>query len=314
MDARTSTACTTSSRGTRWGTRAPRPGWRSRRSACARAQPRPPPVCDPGGRRADADERLDIAESPEWNLINEYNWLHDAAVFRSGKWGLRFDRNNKECFGTAELDTSATPDPGPLFAGGAAYVNVKDRKKTWGMHGVMHRNVAWRCSGMMVKGNNHSITRNTIFDTDPLNFENEGGEPMDSPCNWDNWHVQCTDIYCVEANTTCCVAGDSPRTRTPTRSSATGSRLPRRTGGSERTVDGRRRRVVRLRAHRLRQLGGCAVRAAPRPRQPRLPPAPAVSGDALNRRVRCGGRRRAYWIAGRKERPSPRCRPTARRA
>ena len=75
---------------------------------------------------------LDIAESPEWNLINEYNWLHDAAVFRSGKWGLRFDRNNKECFGTAELDTSATPDPGPLFAGGAAYVNVKDRKRRGG--------------------------------------------------------------------------------------------------------------------------------------------------------------------------------------
>ena len=65
---------------------------------------------------------------------------------------------------------------------------MKDRKKTWGMHGVMHRNVAWRCSGMMVKGNNHSITRNTIFDTDPLNFENEGGEPMDlAVYNWDNY-------------------------------------------------------------------------------------------------------------------------------
>ena len=88
---------------------------------------------------------------------------------------------------------------------------MKDRKKTWGMHGVMHRNVAWRCSGMMVKGNNHSITRNTIFDTDPLNFENEGGEPMDlAVYNWDNYGTcQCTDIYCVEANTTCCVAGDS---------------------------------------------------------------------------------------------------------
>ena len=28
--------------------------------------------------------------------------------------------------------------------------------------------------------------------------------------NWDNYGTcQCTDIYCVEANTTCCVAGDS---------------------------------------------------------------------------------------------------------
>ena len=47
-------------------------------------------------------------------------------------------------------------------------------KKTWGYHGVMERNVVWNCNGIMVKGNNHSITRNTIFDTDPLNFESDG--------------------------------------------------------------------------------------------------------------------------------------------
>ena len=35
----------------------------------------------------------------------------------------------------------------------------------------MTRNVVWNCNGLMVKGNNHTIVRNTVFDTDPLNFE-----------------------------------------------------------------------------------------------------------------------------------------------
>ena len=263
---------------------------------------------------------LDIAESPEWNLINEYNWLHDAAVFRSGKWGLRFDRNNKECFGTAALDTSATPDPGPLFAGGAAYVNVKDRKKTWGMHGVMHRNVAWRCSGIMVKGNNHSITRNTIFDTDPLNFENEGGEPMDlAVYNWDNYGTcQCTDIYCVEANTTCCVAGDS-HSYENANSLFVGNGLSAflgRTGGSEANLSTADVDAWFDFAHRLGQLGGRAVRAAPRPRQPRLPPAPAGSGRRARsaRTTRWATAARTGSPAARSGGRRRRCRPTARRA
>ena len=36
-------------------------------------------------------------EDPARRLTNTYNWLHDALVDRSTKWGLRFDRNNAEC-------------------------------------------------------------------------------------------------------------------------------------------------------------------------------------------------------------------------
>ena len=42
----------------------------------------------------------------------------------------------------------------------------------------MRRNVVWNCNGVMVKGNNHTIEHNTIFDTDPLNFESDG-QPRD---------------------------------------------------------------------------------------------------------------------------------------
>ena len=96
---------------------------------------------------------LDSDEPAEWGLVNERNWLHDALEERSTKWGLRFDRVNAECYGKK--------------------VNGSDQK-TWGLHGAMVRNVVWRCNGLMVKGNNHSITRNTVFDTSPLNFESDG--------------------------------------------------------------------------------------------------------------------------------------------
>ena len=174
---------------------------------------------------------------------------------------------------------------------------------------------------MMVKGNNHSITRNTIFDTDPLNFENEGGEPMDlAVYNWDNYGTcQCTDIYCVEANTTCCVAGDS-HSYENANSLFVGNGLSAflgRTGGSEAnpsTADvdawfdfARAPPTTR----RARCTSSCAT--PPTSTSARAPAVQwATRSIGAYDAVGDGG---AYWIAGRKEwRPSTRCRPTARRA
>ena len=74
----------------------------------------------------------------------------------------------------------------------------------------MDRNVVWDCNGIMVKGNNHTITQNTIFDTDPLNFENLGGQPRDlAVYGWNDYGTcQCTDPFCKAQSDTCCVPGD----------------------------------------------------------------------------------------------------------
>lgn len=68
---------------------------------------------------------------------------------------------------------------------------------------------------MMVKGNNHSILRNTVFDTDPLNFES-----CDNRANcqtrdiavygWAGFGTcQCERDTCTASPETCCVAGNS---------------------------------------------------------------------------------------------------------
>ena len=75
---------------------------------------------------------LAVHEPVEWRLTNQRNWLHDALVERSTKWGLRFDRVNQDCYG----------NPGP------------NSTNTWAYHGTMERNVVWACNGLMVKGNN----------------------------------------------------------------------------------------------------------------------------------------------------------------
>eukprot|EP00966_Prymnesium_polylepis_P046591 1079600-Prymnesium_polylepis.1 len=70
---------------------------------------------------------------------------------------------------------------------------------------------------MMVKGNNHTIERNTIFETDANNFENnyDGvlnlGQRDMAVYSWDNFGTcQCTDTICIaDYNETCCVPGDS---------------------------------------------------------------------------------------------------------
>ena len=68
-------------------------------------------------------------EDVELRLTNERNWLHDALVARSTKWGLRFDRVNSECYGNV-----------PASGG-----------NTWAYHGSMEKNVVWNCNGLMVK-------------------------------------------------------------------------------------------------------------------------------------------------------------------
>ena len=108
---------------------------------------------------------------------------------RSAKWGLRFDRVNRECYGRKTADAP--------------------ERKTWGLHGTMRRNVVWNCNGVMVKGNNHTIEHNTIFATDPLNFESDG-QPRDLALySWSDFGTcQCTDTFCLALNETCCVPDD----------------------------------------------------------------------------------------------------------
>ena len=66
----------------------------------------------------------------------------------------------------------------------------------------------WNCNGMMIKGNNHSILRNTVFDTSPLNFESDGQD--DIACPWKDFGTcECDDSFCLNDHQTCCVAGDS---------------------------------------------------------------------------------------------------------
>ena len=131
---------------------------------------------------------LKVDEDPAWGLTNQQNWLHDALVARSTKWGLRFDRVNSECYGNVP-------------SGGG---------NTWAYHGNMERNVVWNCNGMMIKGNNHSILRNTVFDTSPLNFESDGQARDIAVYSWKDFGTcECDDSFCLNDHQTCCVAGDS---------------------------------------------------------------------------------------------------------
>jgi hypothetical protein len=84
------------------------------------------------GFRPKGGEVLPNGEDPAWRLTNKRNWVHDALVERSTKWGMRFDRVNQECFGRSPVS-----DP---------------EQQTWPYHGTMEHNVVWNCNGMMIKG------------------------------------------------------------------------------------------------------------------------------------------------------------------
>ena len=59
------------------------------------------------------------------------------------------------------------------------------------------------------QGNNHTITRNTVFDTSPLNFESDGQARDIAVYSYQDFGTcQCNDDACVEQNATCCVPGD----------------------------------------------------------------------------------------------------------
>ena len=132
---------------------------------------------------------LNPGDDVRQRLTNERNWLHDALVARSTKWGLRFDRVNQECY---------------------AYSPPGTTENTWPYHGTMVENVVWNCNGLMVKGNNHTIVRNTVFDTSPLNFESDGQARDIAVYSWDDFGTcQCTDSWCQANPATCCVAGDN---------------------------------------------------------------------------------------------------------
>eukprot|EP00937_MAST-01D_sp_MAST-1D-sp2_P002241 g2241.t1 len=70
---------------------------------------------------------------PQDGVLIDRNWAHDTGVK-----AFRFDRVN-----------SATA--------------------TWGVNGTVTRNVAWRTAGMFIKGDQHRVLSNTIFDTNAAN-------------------------------------------------------------------------------------------------------------------------------------------------
>ena len=117
-------------------------------------------------------------------VVDRQNWVHDALEKRSGKWGMRIDRDNQEC-----------------------------EESQWFHWTTYERNVVWRCSGMMIKGNNHTVERNTIFATRKSEVEGEDSDRLDlavfsglgtfGTC-------QCgIDDECITQNDTCCVPGDA---------------------------------------------------------------------------------------------------------
>ena len=90
------------------------------------------------------------------------NWLHDSLNIRSSKRGLRFDRSQRECRRLCGLGLDS--DLVPVGRMSADICNGLENN-TWPFHGVMRNNVVWNTAGVMAKGNNHTIQRNTIFDT-----------------------------------------------------------------------------------------------------------------------------------------------------
>ena len=63
---------------------------------------------------------LNDDEPKEWGLINAQNWVHDALVERSTKWGIRFDRINTEFMKIGLRGTSIMVASGDSGANGRA--------------------------------------------------------------------------------------------------------------------------------------------------------------------------------------------------
>ena len=132
---------------------------------------------------------LQHGDDPELGLVDNHNWMHDALVARSTKWGMRVDRTNSMCNG----------------------IRNQSDDKTWAYHTTFHHNVVWRCNGIMLKGNNHTVERNTIWETDPLNFESDGSARDLAVYSYVGFGTcECDDPFCKDDYPdTCCVEGVS---------------------------------------------------------------------------------------------------------
>ena len=72
---------------------------------------------------------------PQNGTILENNWCYDTM-----KWGMRFDR-------------------------------VMQKNATWGYNGTMRYNVVWKTRGLSVKGDQHHIQNNLVFDNQSTLFD-----------------------------------------------------------------------------------------------------------------------------------------------
>lgn len=126
-----------------------------------------------------------LTDANRYGFKYVHNWLHHSRNYRTSKRGMRFDRAQHICSG--------------------AYGN------TWGFYGEMTGNVLWQTAGLMVKGNNHKITRNLIFGSGQApgtsgGLDDEGSSIYDiTMYHWiDEGTCQCTDQYCIDQFRTCC--------------------------------------------------------------------------------------------------------------
>jgi len=109
------------------------------------------------------------------------NWIYDSTNDRASKRALRFDRAQHICNGR--------------FGG------------TWANHGTITNNVAWNTQGIMVKGSGIETEHNTVFGTDIFTPDSEGSNVRDLTVydEFDEGTCNCSDAYCIEQPTTCCV-------------------------------------------------------------------------------------------------------------
>ncbi len=137
-----------------------------------------------------------ISGEARYGVYYQYNWLHDSLNLRSSKRGLRFDRSQHICSGL--------------------------ENNTWPFHGVMLKNVVWNTAGVMAKGNDHLVARNTVFDTGSGHggTTDDEGSALSDFTMYHAYHegtCQCDKDYCINSRThsfdgatdMCCVPGDN---------------------------------------------------------------------------------------------------------
>ena len=84
---------------------------------------------------------------PESFVLIENNWVKDTVNPRNSKYGIRFDRSQDTCDLTVDASTPSNP---------------RSSTGSGGFNGTIRGNVCVETSGVMVKGNNHTIENNLI--------------------------------------------------------------------------------------------------------------------------------------------------------